>query len=148
MSEKYILKHIRFTQTQIDILDNLIKNKVGINNYSDAVRYAVLSIEDPIKTNETSKVVQRKLNAMSKNIDIIREMVAGGFHEQGVKAIGKSEDTYIYVDAKKNIEDDIQKATTIRSNIKKSNLNNKDDKVLNERSPEEIKPKTFSRNFY
>ncbi|MBK5446712.1 MULTISPECIES: hypothetical protein [unclassified Peribacillus] len=37
---------------------------------------------------------------MSKNIDILTEMVAGGFHEADVKAIGRAEDTYIYAVSK------------------------------------------------
>lgn len=115
---EYKGKYIRFTQTHIDILDNVIQNVPGINNYADAVRYAVLSLED--NSNDAKKDTERKINAMSKNIDILIEMVAGGFHSQDVMAIGKSEDTYIYVDAKKNVENNIQRSTTMRSNSNES----------------------------
>ncbi|KPH69845.1 hypothetical protein [Oceanobacillus caeni] len=50
MTEKMIQKHITLTQTTKDILDELISNTVGINNYSEAIRYAILSIAD--KTND------------------------------------------------------------------------------------------------
>ncbi|MFI8496625.1 hypothetical protein ACIGC1_27960 [Peribacillus butanolivorans] len=127
MSEKYIGKFIRFTQTNIDIMDDLIKTKPGIKNYADAVRYAVLSLEDE-SISDDNKVIQRKINSMSKSIDMLTEMVAGGFHAKDVKAIGKAEDTYIYADAKKNVENRIQRSTTIKSNMNTTN-------------------KTFSRNF-
>ena len=65
---------------------------------------------------------------MSKSIDILTEMVAGGFHAKDVKAIGKAADTYIFADAKKNVEVNIQRYTTVKSS---SNAPNK----------------TFSRNF-
>ncbi|MFI8494163.1 hypothetical protein ACIGC1_14780 [Peribacillus butanolivorans] len=56
---------------------------------------------------------------MSKNIDILTEMVAGGFHEADVKVIGRAEDTYIYADSKKNVANNIQRSTTIK--LKKDN---------------------------
>lgn len=112
--------HIRLTQTHIDILNELMGKKTGINSYSEAIRYAILCLKDDIDTEDLVKNVQRKINAMSKNIDILVDMVAGGFDFQDVKAIGNGKDTYIYKDAKKNVENEIQRATTIRkySNFK------------------------------
>ncbi len=140
MSQEFVSKHIRLTQTHIDILDEIIKTTSGISNYADAVRYTILSSEDPVKINSSSKDVQRKINAMAKSIDIITEMVAGGFNAQDVRAIGKAEDSYIYQDAERTVEDDIQRATTIKSNIKSSNL-------LKDVPREEKETKKYSRNF-
>ncbi|MDM5335773.1 hypothetical protein QUF84_00485 [Fictibacillus enclensis] len=119
MSQKSKSKHILFSQTYIDIMDELIKEKSGINNYADAVRYALLSLKKGTDQTENGEL-QRKLNAMSKNIDILTEMVAGGFHYSDIHAIGKAEETYIYKDAKKNVENKIQRSTTVRSNQKAS----------------------------
>lgn len=118
MRNEFFVKHIRFTQTHIDILDELIEKKPGINSYAEAVRYAVLCLKDDIDTEN----VERKMNVMSKNIDMLVEMIAGGFDSQNVKAIGNCEDTYIYKDAKKNVENKIKRATTIKSNLKKNNF--------------------------
>lgn len=115
MSEELVSKHIRFNKVHIDIMQELIKQQPGINNYAEAVRFALLSLKDPVANKDS---VQTKINSMAKQIDILTEMVAGGFHEQGVNAIGKSEDSYIYQDAKKNVEREIQRATTIKSNPK------------------------------
>lgn len=112
MSTEFFSKHVRLTQTHIDILDKLIGNKPGITNYADAIRYTILALEDPVATNGSDRESQRKINAMSKNIDIIKEMVAGGFHSQNVRAIGNAEETYIYQDAERIVEGEIQKATT------------------------------------
>ncbi|MGG4263759.1 hypothetical protein [Peribacillus simplex] len=127
MVQQYISKHVRFTQTHIDIMNDLIENKPGIKNYAEAVRYAILSLANEAISDD-NKEIQRKINAMSKSIDMLTEMVAGGFHAKDVKAIGKAVDTYIYADAKKNVERNIQRSTTVKSNASTSN-------------------KTFSRNF-
>ncbi|TRZ39350.1 hypothetical protein CEQ21_07250 (plasmid) [Niallia circulans] len=121
MSNEYIGKYIRFTPTTIEIMDELIQNKPGIKNYAEAVRYALLSLSTN-QNDENKEDLTRKLNAMSKNIDLLTEMIAGGFHEQGVKAIGNIDETYIYQDAKRNVENKIQRSTTIRTNVKRSNV--------------------------
>lgn len=131
MDKPNILKHVRFTQTHIDILDNLIENTVGIDNYAEAIRYAVISLEDNIS-------IERKVNAIGKNIDILMEMTGGGFQELGIKAIGNLEDTFVYMDAKKNVENKIQRSTTIKSNFKKSNIIEETDAPL---SKKDAKPK-------
>lgn len=135
MTKEYIGKYIRFTQTTMDILDDLIEHQPGINNYAEAVRYAVLSLKDPLNDRD----VQRKINTIAKNIDVLTEMVAGGFHAKDVKAIGKAEDTYIYEDAKRNVESKIQRSTTIKSNIKKSNM-----KQSSIKEPEPVKQSEFT----
>ncbi|MEY8742833.1 hypothetical protein AB9M62_25550 [Bacillales bacterium AN1005] len=144
MSSNFISKHIRFTKTHVDILDKLIRKKEGINNYSEAVRYAITLLDNPLDEDQ----IDRKINSIGKDIDIIKEMIAGGFHENGIKAIGKAEDTYIYQDAKRNVESKIQRSTTIKSNFKQSNVmsNNSISEELKE-IPKEIpteKPKAFN----
>lgn len=149
MSKKKIQKHIFFTQTQIDILDDMIKNIPGINSYSEAARYAVLSMNDRVDSVKVIKDMERKLNAIAKNIDILVQMVAGGFHDKEVKAIGDCEDTYIYKDAKKIVENLIQRATTIRTNSNHSNIS--DTQISNniKKDGEEIeKQEKLSTNFY
>ena len=68
-------------------------------------------------------------------------MTGGGFHELGVKAIGNVDDTFIYMDAKKNVENKIQRSTTVKSNLKKSNLTEEKISSLNN-NEENIKPKS------
>jgi len=111
MRDAKISMHIRFSQTQLNILDNLIETKSGINSYSEAVRYAVMSLEIP----EDTAGMQRKINAMSKELSIAVEMLAGGFHESNVKDIGQKEECPIYRTAKKYVEENIQRATTYKS---------------------------------
>lgn len=120
MTEKKIQKHVYLTPNNMRVLENLIENKVGINTYSEAIRY-IIDVYSNQLSEEDSKVNQRKINAISKNVDVLIELVAGGLHEQGVKAIGKAEDTYVYADAKKHVEEKIQRAVTMKSNHKKSN---------------------------
>ncbi|MGG0741663.1 hypothetical protein [Niallia taxi] len=109
MSNEYIGKYIRFTSTTIEIMDELIQNNSGIKNYAEAVRYALLSLSNNKKNESKDEDITRKLNAMSKNIDVLTEMMAGGFQEQGVRAIGSANQTYIYQDAKRNVENKIQR---------------------------------------
>lgn len=144
---KKIKKQIFFNETQLEIIEKMKKTMPGINTLADAVRYAVLSMDE--KTNQAKEFneVKKKINVMAKNIDIITEMVSGGFHEQGVKAIGNSEDTYIYMDAKKNVENSIQRSTTLRSNLKKSNFIKNDEKVTKEEKQEVKTTPSFSRIF-
>jgi hypothetical protein len=118
MVQKKIQKHVYLTPENVEALDDLIQNKVGINTYSEAIRY-IIGVYSKDISEEDSKTNQRKLNALSKNVDILIEMVAGGLHEQDVKSIGPSEDAYVYMDAKKNVEAKIQKATTMKSNTRK-----------------------------
>ncbi|MCM3033695.1 hypothetical protein [Niallia sp. MER 6] len=144
MSDKLISKHIRLTQTHIDIMDELIQNNPGIKNYAEAIRYALLSLSNNQNDEGKEENIVRKLNAMSKNIDVLTEMVAGGFHEQGVKAIGSIDETYIYQDAKRNVENKIQRSTTIKTNVKRSNMLNTDAiKEVKEEVKQE-RPKAFN----
>lgn len=84
----------------------------GVNSFSEAVRYAVLSMENMTDQQQQISEIKRKLNIVSKNTDIIVEMVAGGFHKLDVKAIGHHEESYVYQDALKHTEQAIQIATT------------------------------------
>lgn len=142
MTEKKIQKHVYLTPKNVNVLDDLMENKVGINTYSEAIRY-IIDVYSKELSEEDSKVNQRKINAISKNVDMLIELVAGGLHEQGIKAIGKAEDTYVYSDAKKNVEEKIQRAVTLRSNPKSNPLVEKE-------KPESQMTKsktTFSRIF-
>lgn len=120
MGEKKIQKHVYLLQDHVQVLENLMENKVGINNYSEAIRY-IINVYSGQLAEEDSKVNQRKINAISKNVDVLIELVAGGLHELSIKAIGKAEDTYVYSDAKKHVEENIQRAITMKSNHKNSN---------------------------
>lgn len=132
MSEKDL--RVRVSQIYVDILDEL-KEKKDIKSYAGAVKYAILSLADKenINADNSLEEMKIKLNTVTKNVDILMEMVAGGFDFQDVNAIRKKEDTYIYADAKKNVENEIKRATTIKSNFKKSNIKkeNKEEKKIN-----------------
>lgn len=143
MSDKLISKHIRLTQTHIDIMDDLIQNNPGINNYAEAIRYALLALSNN-QTEESKEDLARKLNAMSKNIDLLTEMIAGGFHEQGVKAIGNIDETYIYLDAKRNLENKIQRSITIKNNVKRSNMKTSESILELKKEVRQEKPKAFN----
>ncbi|APC50353.1 hypothetical protein BME96_18905 (plasmid) [Virgibacillus halodenitrificans] len=135
MTEKLIQKHINLTKTTKEILDDLISNKIGINNYSEAIRYAILSLED----GRNDGTVERKINSIAKNVDILMEITGGGFHELGVKAIGEVEETFVYMDARKNVESKIQRSTTVKSNLKKANIKEEKKAALND--SEDPKPR-------
>lgn len=141
MSEKDL--RVRVSQIYIDILDEL-KEKKDIKSYAGAIRYAILSLADKenISVDNSLKEMKIKLNTVTKNVDMLMEMVAGGFDFQDVNAIRKKEDTYIYADAKKNVENEIQRSTTIKSNFKKSNVERKEKEERKESKTD------FSRNFY
>ncbi|MFP7474265.1 hypothetical protein SFC55_25100 [Niallia taxi] len=144
MKNDYIGKYIRFTPTTIEIMDQLIQNNPGIKNYAEAVRYALLFISNNQTDVNKEENLTRKLTAMSKNIDILTEMIAGGFHEQGIKAISSLEETYIYQDAKRNVESKIQRSTTSKTIVKKSNMITTDRiKKVKVESKQE-KPKAFN----
>ncbi|RBP59329.1 hypothetical protein DES36_11954 [Alkalibaculum bacchi] len=122
MIKNKIRKEIIFSEVHENIINEMIDNIPGINSFSEAVRYAVLSMADQTDTAKKEKDMQIKINSISKNIDILIEMTAGGFDAKEVKAIGNGKDTYIYKDARKNVENEIQTATTFKSNLKKSNM--------------------------
>lgn len=115
----------------MDILEDFIKKTPGINNPTDAIRYAIMNLENENSNLGISNDVQRKINALAKNMDVITEMVAGGFDALDVKAMRKAEETYIYQDAKRAVEGDIQRATTFKASHK----------------PKTDTPKTYSSNF-
>lgn len=144
MSNEYIGKYIRFTSTTIEIMDELINNDPGIKNYAEAVRYALLSLSKNQNDESKEEDLTRKINAMSKNIDVLTEMIAGGFHEQGVKAIGSIDETYIYQDAKRNVENKIQRSTTIKTNVKKSNMITPEPILEVKKEVKQEKPKVFN----
>lgn len=116
--EKKISKHIIFNEIHADIISDLINQVPGINSFSEAVRYSVLSMAGRSHEQKETAQLKKKQNAMSKDISILVEMVAGGFNGLGVNAIGSSEETYIYRDAEKIVEKTIQRATTVKSENK------------------------------
>jgi hypothetical protein len=135
-------KQIIFNQSQIDIVNEMMERIPGINSFSDAVRYAVLAMDDKVDQFKDITDMKKKLNTVSKNIDVLNEMVAGGFHAQNVKAIGRLEDTYIYDDAMKNVQKKIQRSTTVkRERMEKKNT------VKVEKSPSN-RERPFSKNFF
>jgi len=122
MSERRIDKHIFFTETCIEILDGLIDSTIGVNNYSEAVRYAVLSLGNREEQLET----EQKLNIIGREVDKLSEMVATGFEvfkvnpeniaESGVQ--GK-EDCGIYQFADARVKERIRRAATAKAVFKK-----------------------------
>lgn len=147
MSDKKIQKHVYLTPENVHVLDDVIKNKLGINTYSEAIRY-IIDVYSNQLAEEDSKVNQRKINAMSKNVDILVELVAGGLQSLDVHAIRKSEETDIYKDAKKFVEEKIQRAVTLKSNPKKSNWK-ENNEVKKQEEPERQTNPTgrYSRHF-
>ena len=130
-------RHIKFSQVHEDILEEMINTIPGINSFSEAVRHAVLSMENQTEQQKKINAMQSKMNAMSKNIDILVEMVAGGFHKLDVKAIGNPEDSYVYQDALKHVENKIQRATTVKTNPKQANY--RTDRLESFEEPKQIK---------
>lgn len=112
MTNYLIRKEVRIGDVHEDIIKEMISEIPGINNFADAVRYSILSMKDKNSQQKRIADMERKLNSMSKQIDILVEMMAGGLDQLDVKAIGKKEDTYVYQDAKKNVENNIQRSTT------------------------------------
>lgn len=145
-----VKKQIIFNQTHIDIIDEMIVNNPGIDTLSDAVRYAILMIADQSDHSKQYDEMSKKINFMSKEISIITEMVAGSFHEQGIKAIEQSNATYVYKDARKRVEEEINRFSTIKSNPKKNSKEQqlKKEQLTKKEGKKEGKvPNTFSRNF-
>lgn len=110
-----ISKHIKFSKVHEDIVNEMIDTIPGINSFSEAVRYAVLSMDGQTDRQKEHNAMKRKQNAMSKNIDVLLEIVSSGFHEQKVALVTNKEDTYVYRDALNIVENNIQRATTERS---------------------------------
>ncbi len=113
--KKMIQKHISLTETIVDILNEIIKEQSTVTNYSAAIRFLALNWSE--NKNESNEE-EIKIAALSKDIKILNEMVAGGFHSLKVNGIIESSDTFIYSDAKKNAEEKIKRATTIKSTLK------------------------------
>jgi len=113
MKEKLIRKHVTLASTHFDILDQVMKEVPGITNYSLAVRYVIQCFADQ-KLNDSES--NQKLNQVAKNVDMLIEMVAGGFSFQDVNSIRPAKETFIYQDAKRHVEKEIQRSTTIKSN--------------------------------
>lgn len=137
MMNNNISKHIKFNQVHEDIVNEMIDTIPGVNSFSEAVRHAVLSMENQTEQQKKINAMQSKMNAMSKNIDILVEMVAGGFHKLDVKAIGNPEDSYVYQDALKHVENKIQRATTVKTNLKQANY--RTDRLESFEEPKQIK---------
>lgn len=106
-----IHKHITLNQSNVDILDDIIENTKTINNYSAAIRYVIYKYNE--SNNKDSS--DTKLNTLAKNMEIALELIACGFHEQGITAINSKEESYIFEEAKRNVENKIQKSVTKNS---------------------------------
>lgn len=85
MIKDKIRKEIIFTEVHEDIVNEMINNIPGINSFSEAVRYAVLSMEDQTDTAKKEKDMQRKINTMSKDISAIEKLlIMNTIEEEGV----------------------------------------------------------------
>lgn len=134
-------RHIKFNEVHEEILKDIVDNVPGINSISEAVRYSILSMAGKADTQKEANATKRKLNVLSNQVDILVEMVAGGFHKLDVKSIGYPEESYVYQDAVKHVDNKKRRATTISSNYKKNDH-------LNNIERDEKKEYDTSRNFF
>lgn len=113
MIEKF-RKQIVFTNKQIDVVESLIGKLPGINTFSDAVRYAVMAMENENSLAQ-NQIMIKKINYMSKDISILLEMLAGSLEKIGIESILPKEETAIYKDTLEAVNNNIQIATTVNS---------------------------------
>lgn len=93
-------------QDTYDVLDQVIKNEVGISNRSQAIRYIAKKYGDKELENE-----QAKLNAMSKELSIVAEIVLSLSENMNTPIVSR-ESNQKFEDAKKIVEARIQKNKT------------------------------------
>lgn len=120
MEEKTYKKQIIFDDTHLEAIEEIQKNIPRINTLSEAVRYAVINManqtDEKLSQEEKIDRLQKKINAMAKDMSILINMVAGGFEGVGIKSIKDKSETDIYNSAKEEADREIQKAVTKKSN--------------------------------
>lgn len=120
MEEKTYKKQIIFDDTHLEAIEEIQKNIPRINTLSEAVRYAVINManqtDEKLSQEEKIDRLQKKINAVAKDMSILINMVAGGFEGVGIKSIKDKSETDIYNSAKEEADREIQKAVTKKSN--------------------------------
>ena len=119
--KEYTQRHILLGNKQIDFLKEIIDEVQDVKNISEAIRYAIDLAKTLKEQDDQVKVFQKKQNAMSKEISILIEMVAGSSEVLGVNDISEAKNTIIYSSAKKTVDVKIKKLVTKKSEIKKKN---------------------------
>lgn len=106
-----INKHITFDREHDEVLKQIMNDVVGVNNYSEAVRYLCTQY-DP----ESKRTKETKLNAIGKEVSILLSIIVNSLN----KTINSDELTSyqqldLYKGAKILVEETIQKNTTKKS---------------------------------
>lgn len=117
---------LRFNQEQEDKI-RFIKEKYNLNTNSQAIRFIIDKFDTTTikETNsrdfsfeETSIIGEQNYKQLNKKIDILTELLAGSIHENGIMAIPEASNTPVYINAIGNVEKNIQRAVTKRSEKK------------------------------
>lgn len=113
-----IHKHITIAEEHNNILDHIIGNVVGVNNYSEAVRFLCMNY-DP----ETQRTRDTKLNAMSKEISILLTILASSLAESvEPDEISNYQEIELYKTAREIVNNNIQKNVTRSSKKTKRSI--------------------------
>lgn len=115
---------VTLTQVQIETVEELLNEEPGLTYFSDGVGYAILSLLDKKENDKKTIELEKELKRMTKELSVLTELIAGGFDTLGVKVLPNKEDTYVYPDAIKHVENNIRKSVTKKSNKNETNLNN------------------------
>lgn len=120
IEEQTYKKQIIFDDTHLEAIEEIKNNVPRINTLSEAVRHSVIytasQTEEALSQDEKIDRLQKKINAMAKDMSILINMVAGGFEGVGIKSIIDKSETGIYNSAKETANREIQKAVTKKSN--------------------------------
>lgn len=117
---KSIGKHITLYEPHVEVLNEIIQNKMEVSNYSEAIRYLCMIYQKD--SPKGSGAEQAKLNAMGKEISIlsvlIGELAAYQILEEDILSGTESKP---YLKAKKIVEDQIKRNQTQKYSSKKGN---------------------------
>jgi len=100
---------IRVEQAHLDILDETIQESDGITTYQAAVCHAIVNLK------KEKSAFAAKVSAMSKNIDILVELTAGGFSDSGVEDLPGAGSEGLIKQAKEIVERKISRAVTMKA---------------------------------
>ena len=100
---------VRLEQEHLDILEEIIQERGGVKSYQAAVCHAVVSLQ------KQKDGFAAKVNAMSKNIDILVELTAGGFSDSGVEELPEAGGEDLVKQAKTIVERKISRAVTMKA---------------------------------
>lgn len=115
MKETKHEKHLRFTSDELDTLKKIMNDVPGVNTYQAAIEYIIKNYQAPV---DNMSAMERKLNTMSTELDVLLELSAKSFDMLGVKALkgaGEGDSHYLIENARENVKEKIQRATTMRA---------------------------------